>query len=68
MCRDTPEVLTLMATNDPDLNESEVDEPFDFPPLERRIVTQPYDLSLKTLQDQWEHGELIVPEIQREYV
>jgi hypothetical protein len=51
-----------------DLQESETEEPFDFPPPERRIFTQPYDLSLQTLVEQWNSHSLELPEIQREYV
>lgn len=57
-----------MIDKDPDLEESDVEESFEFPPPERRIVTQPYDLSLATLITQWKQDELIVPEMQREYV
>ena len=51
-----------------ELEEIEGDEAFDFPPPERRIHTQPYDLSIQTLVEQWEHELLGIPEIQREYV
>ena len=44
------------------------EEEFSFPPAERRVVTQPVDLSVQTLFDQWESGHLSLPEIQREYV
>lgn len=49
---------------EPDDNQ----EPFDFPPPERRIVTQSYDLSVQTLVDQWQTELLVLPEMQREYV
>lgn len=39
-----------------------------FPPNERRIVTQAYDLSVTTLLEQWDNNDLVLPEIQREYV
>ncbi len=51
-----------------DLQETEGDEPFEFPPPERKIGTQPYDLSLQTLVEQWDTNLLLVPDIQREYV
>jgi len=51
-----------------DLEETEGDEPLDFPPPERKISTQPYDLTIQTLTDQWEEKTLEIPEIQREYV
>ena len=51
-----------------DLEETEGEEPLDFPPPERKINTQPYDLSVQTLIEQWEEKTLEIPEIQREYV
>lgn len=51
-----------------DLGEMEGDEEFTFPPAERRLVTQPVDLSVQTLSEQWEAKHLYLPEIQREYV
>jgi len=39
-----------------------------FPPAERKVVTQSYDLSVQTLADEWDAGSLYLPEIQREYV
>jgi hypothetical protein len=51
-----------------DLGEMEGDEDFVFPPTERRLVTQPLDLSIQTLLEQWDNKLLILPEIQREYV
>ncbi len=53
---------------DQDLDESEGDEGFEFPPPERKITTQPYDLSIQTLVEQWTSKLLVIPEIQREYV
>ncbi len=44
------------------------EEDFVFPPAERRVVTQPVDLSVSTLIDQWETKLLFIPDIQREYV
>lgn len=38
------------------------------PPPERRIVTQPYDLSLQTLSEHWKQNTLVIPPMQREYV
>jgi hypothetical protein len=51
-----------------DLGEMEGEEDFVFPPTERRLVTQPLDLSIQTLLEQWDNKLLILPEIQREYV
>ena len=57
-----------MKSQEIDLEEADGEEPIDFPPPERKIVTQPYDLSLSTLRDQWSQKLLVIPEIQREYV
>ena len=35
-----------------DLEESDGEEAFEFPPPERKISTQPYDLSIQTLAEQ----------------
>jgi hypothetical protein len=51
-----------------DLGEVDNEEDVTFPPAERRIITQPYDLSVQTLIEQWNNGLLILPEIQRQYV
>lgn len=51
-----------------DLGEMEGEEAFVFPPAERKVITQPLDLSVHTLFDQWEHKLLLLPDIQREYV
>lgn len=51
-----------------DLGENDSEEEFDFPPPERRISTQPYDLSVQTLLEQWQGRMLEVPDIQRDYV
>lgn len=50
------------------LDEMDSDEDPVFPPPERKVVTQPYDLSIQTLAEQWESGLLILPDLQREYV
>lgn len=57
-----------MADEDLDLGESDNIEPNDFPPAERQIHTQAYDLSINTLNEQWDDGTLIIPDFQREYV
>jgi hypothetical protein len=57
----------VVSTEDQDLGERDSDED-DFPPSERNIHTQSYDLSLHTLREQWDDGTLILPEFQREYV
>lgn len=54
-----------MSEETEELEESEGDEPIDFPPPERKINTQPYDLSVQTLLEQWDDKLLGIPEIQR---
>ncbi len=51
-----------------DLGEMEGDENFTFPPPERRVVTQPVNLSVQTLIEQWDSKLLSLPDINREYV
>lgn len=53
---------------DQDLGEMDGEEDFSFPPAERKVVTQPLDLSVQTLMEQWNNKLLVLPEIQREYV
>ena len=57
-----------MRDRSEELEETEGEEPLDFPPPERKISTQPYDLSVQTLIEQWEEKTLEIPEVQREYV
>jgi hypothetical protein len=59
---------TERAESDQDLGEMETEEDFTFPPAERKVITQPVDLSIQTLVEQWRAKSLILPEIQREYV
>lgn len=51
-----------------DADTDESDEGEGFPPAERKVVTQSYDLSVQTLKEKWDTEELVLPEIQREYV
>lgn len=53
---------------DDELNERDNDVAGDWPPQTRRIHTQPYDLSINTLLEQWQDSTLLVPQFQREYV
>lgn len=53
---------------DQDLGERDNDEPDDFPPADRIIHTQGYDLSINTLKEQWDEKTLLLPSFQREYV
>jgi len=57
-----------MATNSDDLAESDGAASEGFPPAERKVVTQSYDLSIQTLTERWLSDDLLLPEIQREYV
>ena len=61
--------MTASKDNDSnDLAEMDGDEGFVFPPAERKVVTQPIDLSISSLIEQWDLGQLTLPQIQREYV
>lgn len=51
-----------------DVQELEADQTNGFPPAERKVVTQSYDLSIQTLKEKWDDEDLLLPEIQREYV
>lgn len=51
-----------------DLGEQDDEEDYIFPPAERKVITQPVDLSVQTLGEQWKSGLLHLPDIQREYV
>jgi len=53
---------------DQDLGEMDGEEDFHFPPAERKVVTQPLDLSVQTLVEQWNNKLLLLPDIQREDV
>lgn len=57
-----------MSSEELDLGELDSEEEAVFPPAERKVVTQPYDLSVQTLVEQWDTKLLILPEMQREYV
>lgn len=57
-----------MTEPDLDLGENDNSEPNDFPPSERQIHTQAYDLSINTLKEQWDDDTLVIPDFQREYV
>ena len=48
---------------DQDIGESDDEEEFEFPPAERRVITQPLDLSVQTLVEQWKSEQLILPNI-----
>ena len=57
-----------MAIIDTELGESDDTGTESFPPAERKVVTQSYDLSIQTLAERWKAQELVLPDIQREYV
>ncbi len=58
-----------MADDDElELGERDDTDDSDFPPSDRQIHTQAYDLSINTLKEQWDDGTLIIPDFQREYV
>src|SRR5690242_3353362 len=54
--------------NPEDMLETSDEEPVVFSTAERRLVTQPLDLSVQTLLDQWTEKLLVLPNIQREYL
>ncbi len=58
----------MTVIDDQDLGERDNEEPDEFPPAERTVYTQGYDLSISTLKDQWDNETLTIPEFQREYV
>lgn len=55
-----------MSTDD--LTEHDNEAVGEWPPESRRIQTQPYDMSINTLIEQWHDETLLIPEFQREYV
>ena len=57
-----------MTDGDLDLGELDSEEGSTFPPPERKVVTQAYDLSVDTLLRQWNDNTLVIPTLQREYV
>ena len=57
-----------MVNPDTDLGEMDSEELEAWPPEERRVYTNPYDLSVQTLNEQYTSGILTIPEMQREYV
>lgn len=57
-----------VTPRDQELQEEDYEETLETTPRERRLVTQPYDLSINTLVEQWTDGTLSLPEIQRQYV
>jgi hypothetical protein len=57
-----------VTIEDQELGEEDYEEVLESTPRERRLVTQPYDLSINTLVEQWTDGTLSLPEIQRQYV
>jgi len=59
---------TNQVDTDQDIGETDDEGDFRFPPKERKLVTQPIDLSVSTLDEQWKNKILILPDTQREYV
>lgn len=51
-----------------EFDETEGAEGEGFPPAERKVVTQSYDLAVQTLDERWRGEDLVLPSIQREYV
>ncbi len=61
-------MATEKHESDQDIGEMDSEEDFAFPPIERKVITQPIDLSVQTLAEQWHNKVLLLPDIQREYV
>jgi len=57
-----------VTIQDQELGEDDYEEVLETTSRERRLVTQPYDLSINTLVEQWDDETLSLPEIQRQYV
>lgn len=60
--------MAAASAFDQDLGERDNDDVDEFPPAERQLTTQSYDLSINTLIEQWHDNTLILPDFQREYV
>jgi hypothetical protein len=60
--------VSLSAESNLYLGEVEPGESYTFPPPERKVITQSYDLSIQTLLEQWESRILELSETQRDYV
>ena len=56
----------MIRNQEEDLGETDQEESFEFPPADRKVATQAYDLSVNTLVEQWNDGLLVVPDFQRE--
>lgn len=56
------------GASEQDLGEMDDLDSVALPIEERKVVTQPLDLSVQTLVEQWTSKVLVLPEIQREYV
>lgn len=52
-----------MSEPDLDLGEEDSEESRPIKSDERKVYTQPYDLSIQTLVEQWEDKLLILPDI-----
>ena len=51
-----------MDDDDQDMGERDNEEESTFPPNERTIHTNTYDLSINTLVEQWNDGTLVIPQ------
>jgi hypothetical protein len=57
-----------LEQNEQDLGEMDDSDGESLPSEERKVFTQPVDLSVQTLVEQWTQKVLVLPEIQRQYV
>jgi hypothetical protein len=54
-------MATEKLNTDQDIGEMESEEEFLFPPAERKLITQPIDLSVQTLAEQWRQKVVFAP-------
>ena len=59
---------TAFDESEQDLGESDDSQSSSLPLEERKVSTQPLDLSVQTLVEQWMQDLFVLPEIQREYL
>lgn len=58
----------MKIETDQDLGETDNEEGIEPAPSERKVLTQPVDLSVQTLVEQWEDKMIVLPTLQREYL
>ncbi len=58
----------MITLEEVDAGDLDSEAAFSFPPPERKLVTQAYDLSIQTLVEQWHQRGIDVPSFQRGFV